>query len=325
MRVLLIFSILMMSSVGLAEKVISCKDSDGGTIFTDDKSRCHNGISVHNINNSNLSSGAVANILIDVIYDDPFSHITDKPLFTENIKAAGDLWSQYINGTGHIEILVKVLKDNNGRTSAASKYSSLYLKRGKKRIFEQSVAYEIRTGNDKNGGTVDMVIQIDKDALNRLWLDPKPRTRSEPLPRDRTDAITVFMHEFGHALGFSGWLDTRAQYSKLGSDFSTFDRHIIFINNIPYFSGELSTKLYGQPIPLTTHSNNYTHVGDDISNKHTALKSSIMNGITFKKGQRYFITNLDLAILNDIGIALKKPVLRALNQSIQPTAKAGTD
>jgi hypothetical protein len=62
------------------------------------------------------------------------------------------------------------------------------------------------TGQDLNGLEADARVELPIDyLLNELWLDPNPAERTDPVPVNRTDGVSVFMHEFGHALGMTGF------------------------------------------------------------------------------------------------------------------------
>jgi len=53
----------------------------------------------------------------------------------------------------------------------------------------------------------DGFITIGPDYLaNELWFDPNPLARLIPVPSNKTDAGSVFIHEMGHILGFNGFV-----------------------------------------------------------------------------------------------------------------------
>ena len=74
--------------------------------------------------------------------------------------------------------------------------------------------------------------------------------------------------------------------------------------------GPLARAAYGnQDVPLTY--GNYAHIGNGnfpsgSSNGRPGndLIPDLMNGIVFTNGQRYFISELDLAILGDTGLTI---------------------
>src|SRR3954462_11318634 len=76
---------------------------------------------------------------------------------------------------------------------------------GTRDIFEQGAAFEVRTGTDPNGANPDIRIRIGTACLtNQLWFDPHPETRTDPIPANHIDALSVFIHEFGHAFAAIG-------------------------------------------------------------------------------------------------------------------------
>ena len=95
-------------------------------------------------------------------------------------------------------------------------------------IVEQSAAYEVRTGADPNGDAPDVEITIGTDYLvNELAFDPSLRGTvgtQQDVTVGRTDAISVFLHELGHAFGFNGNRDVNGNLaSSFNNEQSTFD------------------------------------------------------------------------------------------------------
>ena len=97
---------------------------------------------------------------------------------------------------------------------------------GGRSTYEQGVASELRTGVDPNGAAPDALITVGLAYLrNELWFDPDPLARTAPVPADRTDAQSVFLHEFGHILAYNGWADADSGQPPAGY-WSVFDRWI---------------------------------------------------------------------------------------------------
>ena len=75
---------------------------------------------------------------------------------------------------------------------------------GKTVIYEGAIA-ELRTGVDPNGAGADIEVSLPPNYLaNSLWLDPDPVTRAAQVAAGKFDAVSFFLHEVGHALGFNG-------------------------------------------------------------------------------------------------------------------------
>ena len=68
-----------------------------------------------------------------------------------------------------------------------------------------------------------------------------------------------------------------------------------------YFVGPAATALYGAAVPITLGNN--WHVGN-AAGPGSDLLSDLMNGVTLQRGLRYGVSPVDLAMLEDMGIAL---------------------
>lgn len=222
-----------------------------------------------------------------------------------NLLAAAELWAEHFDGTASIEIVFRIDHNANaGRGSGNSVTVAKVAKYGRNVIYEQGMAYEIRTGVDPNGDEPDVVVILHPEYLKTLWFDPSPKQRTAPVPDNHLDAVSVFLHELGHALAFNGWLDQTTGELK-GEAMSTYDRYVVHDGREFYFVGLNAMRVHGGPIPLSREQNNYHHVGRAKSPK-TELADDLMNGIVFEYGKRYFISELDLAILADTGIPVKQ-------------------
>lgn len=219
---------------------------------------------------------------------------------SSNIGSALGLWTRHLAGDAAIEIEV-VFTDGIERAMAHSLTSGLVRNDGPLRVYEQGVAYEIRTGTDPNGGAPDLRLLLNPDYLHsELWFDPEPALRSTPVPADKTDAVSVFAHELGHALAFNGWWDTGPD--GLRPDYgSTWDLNTEYIGSFLFFTGARAASLYGGPVPVTAGNN--WHIGN-AADPGADLLGDLMNGVAFDRGTRYGVSALDLAMLADMGITL---------------------
>jgi hypothetical protein len=229
-----------------------------------------------------------------------------KTVVEGNLLAAAELWADNLDGKASLEILFRVDRTANaGRGSGASATTSKVKPYGKNIIHEQSMAARIRTGNEPIRDEPDVVIVLHPDYLKTMWFDPEPKRRTARVPTDRLDAVSVFLHEIGHALAFNGWLDPQTGELK-GEAMSTYDRYVVHDGQNFYFVGLEALKVYGRPIPLGREHNNYHHVGNTKGGLDAALADDLMNGIVFEFGKRYSISRLDLAIAADTGVSVKK-------------------
>jgi hypothetical protein len=188
----------------------------------------------------------------------------------------------------------------SGRSLVSTRFDNQ--KHEGKYLSEEGVAHKLRTGDDPNGSAPDIEITFEAAYFRTLWFDPDPKTRTARMP-DRSDGkldgYTVILHELGHAFGFNGFRNQKN--GELPGEFmSMYDRWVKFDGTNFFFHGPQSMKLYGKPVPLAHTSNNYHHVAEDRSDPK--LADDLMNGITFAWSRRYFISPLDITILNDCGL-----------------------
>lgn len=251
-----------------------------------------------------LLSGSLAPaaVTISVAFDDPLNNLaTVRTLVEQHVVAAGTWWGYYLEGDTPIEVVV--------RSSTAVPYaegrsltSSFVGNNGAFDVFEQGMTAEIRTGVDPNAADYDVEILLNPDyAMNELWYDPAPTARTAPVDGNRTDAMSTFLHEFGHALGFAGWIDpTLGTYP--GNFQSTFDEHVQFDGNNFFFTGVAASIINRAPVPLTF--GNVAHVANFSPRPGENLVLDLMNGLVFYRGSRYYVSTLDLAMLQDMGVPL---------------------
>jgi hypothetical protein len=212
-----------------------------------------------------------------------------------SLLTAGQEWSQALAGSGIIDVVVGF--DPRIRTAqGASTTSQVLGTAGPLRVVEPGAASEIRTGVDPNGAEPDARIMIGTAYLtNELFFGPGI------VPNDKTDARSVFLHELGHIYAFSGFLNSTTGETN-GVDISTFDQHVRFDGTNFFFTGAAATALYKGDVPLTF--GNYVHLGNGPGRPGEDLVPDLMNGVSFDRGRQYEISALDLAIFNDVGVAI---------------------
>lgn len=219
-----------------------------------------------------------------------------------NMNAAIGNWARYISGDGVIDLEI-VVTDGVGTASASSVTNTAIGLLNGYVIFRDSVPHELITGQDLNGAEPDARVFVPAGYLtNELWLDPTPTGNVEPVPVNRTDAVSVFMHEFGHVLGMNGF--GAPDGALTGSDASVYDSFVSFEGGNPVFTGPTTVAVYGGPLPLSNpfqgDLNTYVHYGHETSD---GLDDNLMEGNTFyMRGFRYEIEQIDLAIMKDLGL-----------------------
>ena len=216
-----------------------------------------------------------------------------------NLVAAGRAWGKQL--IGHATFDIEVEFDPGFPSAAGASVSAPMVDRnGPFNVLEMGMSYELRTGIDPNGSGPDGRVVIGTGYLqNELWFDPRPKRRMDPVPGDRTDAVSVFLHEFGHMLGFNGWRDD-FDGSLPGTVESLFDLLVRFDGTDFFFNGSSAMAEYGTPVPLTF--GNIYHLGNRSPRPGAELRSDLMNGVVFLRGTRYEISPLDVAALTDAGV-----------------------
>jgi hypothetical protein len=216
--------------------------------------------------------------------------------------AAGSIWSEHLLGDAILEVEIS-FSDLVPTASGRSLTTEFVATDGAYNVFEQGATGELRTGVDPNGDTPDIEIVLNPYYLGSLWFDPNPYARVESVPVDQIDAVSVFLHEFGHAFGFNGWRDG-FDGSLSGNFMSTFDQLTVFDGSNLWFTGAQAGDVYGGPVPVTL--GNYGHVGNLSPGPGEDLLPDLMNGIVLFYGGRYEITELDLAMLADLNVPLRE-------------------
>jgi hypothetical protein len=225
-----------------------------------------------------------------------------------NIVAAARMWADPVAAKRcTIDILFRADPGANAGRGSGRSVTTAPLgnqKHAGKKVLEQGWASEMRTGKDPNGEKPDVELILDPGYMRRLWWDPDPALRTAQIPVNKLDAVTVILHELGHALAFNGWINPQSGANDTDVA-SSYDRWVKYDGANFFFHGPAAVKLWGGPVPLARTHNNYHHVCDKPEGPQAKLKDDLMNGVTFGNGRRYEIGPMDLAILADCGIPLK--------------------
>lgn len=298
-------------------------------------------------------SPAAAQVQWNIGFDGSAAPLTvaERTQVTSHLQEAGRRWAAAMGVTAprsiEVEVRVAAVPTANG-TSATSTFVGVIDGRN---TFEQGVAAELRSGNDPNAGQVDGIVTFGLAYLrDELWFDPDPVARTAPVPANRTDAMSVALHEIGHVIGYNGWADLQTGVPP-PAFWSTFDRWMQ--PGAPtLFTGPRAVRNRGVPPDLTTGNNK--HWGNPVAGlpapvrqpppqvqwrdgrptpvpgcrmlsmdapppgsaldrrrlQGGSLIDGSMNGVVFFRGTRYDITPLDRATLDDLDLVLDR-LLRA--------------
>jgi hypothetical protein len=221
----------------------------------------------------------------------------------KNLDAAIANWARYISGAGSIEVELVIDPSSSATATAASTTNTPIGQLNGRTLVRDSVPHELVTGVDLNGDAPDAILTLGAGYLSEfIWLDPKPFSRTVPVPLDKNDGVSLFMHEFGHALGMTGFGERNG---RLTGDFaSVYDSHVTSASGNPFFAGSAVEELYGTPVPLSgsdPDESTYAHYGHETADQ---LDFALMQGNEgFFFGQRYHVDNIDLAVMRDMGLS----------------------
>lgn len=237
-----------------------------------------------------------------VSFDDPDgAYSSYYGAITANVQAAGAEWANALGGGGGGAIDVRV-GFGDIPTATGSSATSHFVGRDPASglaLYEQGAAARFK-GDVAAGSGMDVRITIgDAYLTSELWFDPAPTMRDAAVPAAKTDAYSIFLHEFGHIYAFNGWRD--AETGALpGAYASTFDRWVVRRDDDLFFEGPQAVSAYGGPVPLTY--GDYGHLGNDAGRPGEDLIADLMGGVHFLRGTRYDISALDLAVAADVGL-----------------------
>ena len=249
------------------------------------------------------SAPVVAAPSYSVSFNDPDgAYSSYYPEITTGVLAAGAAWNRYITGVPGSSLKLEREFVPSVATTDGASTSTTYLRTVNGiNIFEQGAATTLITGVSPNGLGPNGVIQIGTNYLkNDIWFDPDPYARTTVVPANKIDAQSDLLHEIGHILGFSGLFNPVTGQSPAGNYETTYDQYVSHASGDIFFTGPNAEAVYGGPVPLT--SGNYRHVGNRAPRPGEDLLPDLMNGVEFFNGRRYYISQLDAAILADTGV-----------------------
>ncbi|WP_228036148.1 Calx-beta domain-containing protein [Microcystis sp. LEGE 00066] len=262
---------------------------------------------------------ATNNLHFNITINDPLNtYSTYYAAIESSIQASESFWDNYIGGVNaNLEVVVNF--NNNIPTATGRSVTSSFVRNnGTFNIFEQGAAAEIKTGIDPNQNEPDIEINLSPNYLiNTLWFDSNPFTREGIVPNNKIDAVSVFMHELGHAFAFNGWMNPTTG-TMPGNYQSTFDEKTYFDGTNFFFTGSQAVSIYGSPVPLTY--GNISHLGNNSPRPGSDLISDLMNGVVYYYGQKYYISPLDVAILADTGVPVTFNLPVSVTLAVSPSS-----
>ena len=245
-----------------------------------------------------LESRRLLTVTFDVNFTGDGTYAAYYDRIESHLLGAAHEWAKRFVSNASLEIDV-IFSPNITRAGGRSAMFVFFRNEGGINIAEDGAVHEMRTGTDPNGATADIEIFWEPNYLiNELWFDPDPTTRTAPVPSNRTDAFTVCLHELGHAFGFNGYKD--GQGNLTGNWMSRWDGYVAPANDNLWFTGPAAKAVYGGDVPVTW--GNRAHIANSAPRPGADLVPDLMNGVVFYRGLRYPISELDYAILKDVGV-----------------------
>jgi hypothetical protein len=222
--------------------------------------------------------------------------------------AAGNDWATRFQVPHDVSIEVQIDIADIPTANGKSAESVLSETIGGMRLYQQGAAYEILTGEDPNGADPDVEIAFGIDPLSGVdghyyWSDPDPVTRTATVPNDAVDTVSTCLHELGHALGFNGWRDwSTGELPSPGTYCSYYDYMSSTDGSDFFFDGTFAMAEYGSHVPETY--GNLAHIGNLSPHPGQDLDLDLMRGTRTLLAHRYSISDVDLAILTDVGLPI---------------------
>jgi hypothetical protein len=245
-----------------------------------------------------LERRRLLSVSFNVAFTDDGTYAAYYDRIRSHLLAAGAEWAKRFVSNASIEIDVQ-FSPTITRAGGRSTGYFFYKSEGGYNIAEDGAVRELRTGVDPNGPTSDVEIFFEPDYLiNQMWFDPNPAARTATVPSNRIDAMSVCLHELGHAFGFNGYRDNFGALSDVWM--SRWDSYVVSDGQNLFFNGPSATAAYGADVPVTW--GNRCHIANNAPRPGSDLIPDLMNGIVFYFGRRYYYSDLDLAVLKDVGV-----------------------
>ena len=211
-----------------------------------------------------------------------------------DMQAAMATWAGHLYGLGTLTVQVNIIDMGNpslladGAPSAGRPDGSL----DGRVLVTPSSEYELSTGEHLTG-QADIIVTINSQNLGQLYLGG-----GTSVPSGQYDGLSLFEHEIAHGLGFAG--ETTPQ-GTLGGYEELWDHDLANIGGVEYFTGPNAEKVDGGPVAVTYNLGNgedYAHLADSDADPNA---DDLMSGLGLPAGTSRPISDVDLAILADVG------------------------
>jgi len=234
------------------------------------------------------------NITFDVANSPDLASLSsaEQQAVLDTANAAATIWSWYLTAA-NVTLDLALMVDNSlfsGSTLAEggpANFTRTGADFSGKHVYESNTAVELRTGVDRNGSASDLHVGLTVNSIRNMMTFKTDDYAA--VTGGRSDALSVFLHEIGHGLGFVYLTDP--SFPGVGI-FDTFVQNGVFTGpNAEQASGLLSG------IPLEPGSE--SHLAESGSTASDLMSPSLT------RGTNIHISALDLGILQDIGVPLR--------------------
>jgi hypothetical protein len=211
-----------------------------------------------------------------------------------DMRAAMAAWAGHLQGLGTLTVQVNI-SDMNNSSLLADGAPSCGVAAGPldgRTLVTLSSESELSTGVHMSD-QADIVVNINSQNLGRLYLGG-----GSVVPSGQYDGLSLFEHEIAHGLGFAG---ETTQQGALGSDEELWDHYLTNIGGVEYFTGPNAEKVAGGPVAVTYNLGNgedYAHLANSRADPNA---NDLMSGLGLPAGTSRPISDIDLAILADVG------------------------
>ncbi len=295
-----------LSSDSIASVDDSSTPTDGPSIPTDAPS---------SLEARPADSGQPSGFAFSIQISDPKTLLTGLETrgFEENLSAALEFWGQTIRGRGTLDVLVRIDTSSSGGRFEATCTTSFYrgLYRGNT-VAECCTTYELRTGMDPNGAMPDIIIDAIPAVMRAsYWIDSSPRTRTERVPANKGDLVSLLAHELGHGLGFIGNINSKTLAFPSDKYIMLFDSFVETTGMNPVFTGPNAVSSNGgNPVGLChTGLCPYEYLYHTRTRPYAAAAGDpyvygLMAGHYIENGKRYRLSPAEIGILRDLALSV---------------------
>jgi hypothetical protein len=226
------------------------------------------------------------------ILDFPANYSVSRLILEANADAVMKKLAQHISWNGVLNFVIRFDVNNSLGQFWRAGGPSFAAYGGFTAAGRSFAAEEAITGIDPNGSDFELGSWVSPLSLELLdyglpmTLEANPNPAQEPSIPNQRDLYSTLLHEAFHGLGM--W--SSAQHALKPTQFDSLTQ---FLNNQWVFAGVNTIRIFGSPLPLaaTGSRDHYSHT---LPQNNNLMREIGLWG-------RWRMTNVDLAILQDLG------------------------